>query len=49
MKPLRVGLIGYDGVQGLDLIGPSDAFSITSIADENGRTRPGYEVVVLEK
>jgi len=47
MKPLRVGLIGYDGVQALDLIGPSDAFSITSITDENGRTRPGYEVVVL--
>jgi len=47
MKPLRVGLIGYEGVQGLDLIGPSDAFSITSITDENGRPRPGYEVVVL--
>ena len=47
LKPLRVGLIGYDGVQALDLIGPSDAFSITSITEDNDRTRPGYEVVVL--
>ena len=47
MKPLRVGVIGYDGVQALDLIGPSDAFSITSITDENGTPRPGYEVIVL--
>jgi len=47
MRPLRVGLIGYDGVQALDLVGPSDAFSITSIADESGTPRPGYEVIVL--
>ena len=47
MKPLRVGLIGYDGVQGLDLMGPADAFSIAQIADETGKPQPCYEVVIL--
>lgn len=47
MKPLRVGLIGYDGVQALDLIGPSDAFSMATITDEGGRTQSCYEVVLL--
>jgi transcriptional regulator GlxA family with amidase domain len=47
MKPLRVGLIGYDGVQALDLIGPSDAFSIATITDESGKTQACYEVVLL--
>ena len=31
MQPLRVGLIGYDGVQGLDIVGPSDAFTIPTV------------------
>lgn len=47
MKPLRVGLIGYDGVQGLDLVGPSDAFTIASIEGDQGEEQPAYEVVVL--
>jgi transcriptional regulator GlxA family with amidase domain len=47
MKPLRIGLIGYDGVQGLDLVGPADAFSIVQIGDERGEYQPGYEVVIL--
>ena len=47
MKPLRVGLIGYDGVQGLDIIGPSDAFTIAEIEGDNGQRRPGYEVIIV--
>jgi transcriptional regulator GlxA family with amidase domain len=47
MKPLRVGLIGYDGIQALDMIGPSDAFTIPTANGENGRPQPLYEVVVL--
>jgi transcriptional regulator GlxA family with amidase domain len=47
MKPLRVGLIGYDGVQALDLIGPSDAFTIAAAEDETGKLRPRYEVIVI--
>jgi len=47
MKPLRVGLIGYDGVQALDIIGPSDAFTIAEIEGDNGQRRPGYEVIIV--
>jgi len=47
MKPLRVGLIGYDGVQALDIIGPSDAFTIADIETDNRQRRPCYEVIIL--
>jgi transcriptional regulator GlxA family with amidase domain len=47
MKPIRVGLIGYDDVQGLDLIGPSDAFTMAAIEDEQKRAKPCYEVFIL--
>jgi transcriptional regulator GlxA family with amidase domain len=47
MKPIRVGLLGYDGVQALDLIGPSDAFSVATIEGEDRQSHAGYEVVIL--
>ena len=47
MKPRRIGLIGYDGVQALDIIGPADAFSSAKIQDERGAQQPCYEVVIL--
>ena len=47
MKPLRIGIVGYDGVQALDLIGPADAFSIPEIETDSGKRYPGYEVVVI--
>ena len=47
MKSLRVGLIGYDGVQALDIIGPSDAFTIADIETGNGQRRPCYEVIIV--
>jgi transcriptional regulator GlxA family with amidase domain len=46
MKPLRIGLVGYEDVQGLDLVGPSDAFTIARQGD-NGASQPGYEVIIL--
>jgi transcriptional regulator GlxA family with amidase domain len=46
VKPLRVGLVGYDDVQGLDLVGPADAFSIP-IADGKERGGGCYEVIIL--
>jgi transcriptional regulator GlxA family with amidase domain len=46
MKPIRIGLVGYDGIQGLDLMGPSDAFTVARTGD-NGQSEAGYEVVVL--
>jgi len=47
MKSVRVGLIGYDGVQALDIIGPSDAFTIADIETDNGQRRPCYEVIII--
>jgi transcriptional regulator GlxA family with amidase domain len=47
MKPLRIGLVGYDGVQALDLFGPADAFTIAQIETDQGRMQPAYEIVVL--
>src|SRR5437588_9484502 len=47
MKSLRVGLIGYDGVQALDIIGPSDAFTIAEIATDSGQRRQCYEVIIV--
>jgi transcriptional regulator GlxA family with amidase domain len=47
MKPLRVGLIGYDGIQALDLIGPSDAFTVPKIPGPDGKPRSCYEIVIL--
>ena len=47
MKPLRVGLVGYEGIQGLDLIGPSDAFTIARAGGDNGQSQPAYEVLVI--
>src|SRR5436305_7080712 len=48
MKALRIGLIGYDGVQGLDIVGPSDAFTIAHLTSSNG-SGPAqcYEVVII--
>jgi transcriptional regulator GlxA family with amidase domain len=47
MKPLRVGLIGYEGVQALDLFGPVDAFTAAEIETEHKRRQPAYQVMIL--
>ena len=47
MRPLRVGLIGYVLVQALDLVGPSDAFTIAAQESENGTVQPAYEVLII--
>ena len=47
MKPLRIGLVGYEGIQALDLIGPSDAFTVARTGGDNGQSQLAYEVVVL--
>ena len=46
-NPLRIGIIGYDGVQALDLVGPSDAFTIATSESENKKIEPCYEVLIL--
>ena len=47
MKTLRVGIIGYDSIQALDLVGPADTFSIAATEDESGTPKPAYEVIIL--
>src|SRR6185369_1569093 len=45
-KIKKIGIIGYDGVQALDVVGPSDAF--TMAADCSGDQEAfRYEVVIL--
>jgi transcriptional regulator GlxA family with amidase domain len=34
-------------MQALDLVGPMDAFAAVTLADGNGRRRPGYEVLTI--
>jgi transcriptional regulator GlxA family with amidase domain len=47
MKPAkRVGLLLFDGITALDLVGPADAFGCAR-QGPNGATIPAYQVVVL--
>jgi transcriptional regulator GlxA family with amidase domain len=45
MKLRRIGIIGYDGVQALDVAGPADVFSIANTAI--AAKAPRYEVLLL--
>jgi transcriptional regulator GlxA family with amidase domain len=49
MSTKRIGFLGYDGVQALDLVGPLEAFvaAATAFDDENGPRRSGYETLVI--
>ena len=47
VKRTKIGVLGYEGVTALDLVGPTEAFATARIDDGNGNTRPAYEVVIL--
>ncbi|HVT38708.1 MAG TPA: helix-turn-helix domain-containing protein [Gemmatimonadaceae bacterium] len=52
MKPLRIGFLGFDGIQALDLVGPADAFTSDAfLAAEpgtgNGAPQRPYEIVII--
>ncbi len=47
MKKRRIGLIGFDGITALDLVGPAEAFAAAATTDLEGRAHPSYEIVVL--
>jgi transcriptional regulator GlxA family with amidase domain len=47
IKPIWVGILGFEGVMALDLVGPVDAFSSAFIEDGDGRPVRCYEVVVI--
>ena len=46
-EPRNIGLIGYDQVQALDLVGPSDAFSGVVLTGSDGARHHPYKVYVL--
>jgi transcriptional regulator GlxA family with amidase domain len=46
--PLRVGFLGFDGINALDLVGPMEAFATPAFDGESGHPpRPCYEVLVV--
>jgi len=50
MRQRRIGFLGFDGVQALDLVGPADAFTSDAFAelDAAGDAKaPRYEVVIV--
>src|SRR4051812_13296388 len=47
MKPRRIGIVGFDQVDALDLVGPAEAFATAQVNDANGNPVRAYEVVVL--
>jgi transcriptional regulator GlxA family with amidase domain len=47
MRLLRVGIIGFDEVNALDLIGPAEAFATTRNEEANRSSKDAYEVIVI--
>jgi transcriptional regulator GlxA family with amidase domain len=47
MKPRRIGIVGFDQVDALDLVGPAEAFASAQVFDARGNPGPAYEVVIL--
>ena len=43
-RPIRVGLVGFDEVTALHLVGPADAFLAAALDDSYGNHIPCYEV-----
>ena len=47
MATIRVGLIGFDQVNALDLVGPAEAFTNALIDGTDGNAKSGYEICVI--
>ena len=47
MNPRRIGFLGYDDVQTLDIIGPVDAFMGTRLDEANGSDHQVYETLII--
>ena len=47
MKRLRIGIVGFDKVNALDLVGPAEAFANAQVNDATGSLASSYEVVML--
>ena len=50
MTPRRIGILGYDGIQALDLVGPAEAFAAVgddAVEHEKGAPRSAYDIVII--
>lgn len=47
MKAKRIGLLGFDGVMALDLVGPIDAFRSAVVEGPRGSLQACYEISVI--
>jgi transcriptional regulator GlxA family with amidase domain len=47
MRPKRIGILGFDGVQALDLTGPAEAFSAAVVEENGDGPQRCYEVRVI--
>lgn len=47
MKPKRIGLVGFEGVTALHIVGAADAFTAAMLDDGYGNSIPCYEVWTL--
>jgi transcriptional regulator GlxA family with amidase domain len=47
MKPLLIGILGFDGVTMLDLAGPLEAFTAARVGRSDGGLQRCYEVVLI--
>jgi transcriptional regulator GlxA family with amidase domain len=47
VKRTKIGVLGFEGVTALDLVGPTEAFATARVDDGSGTPRPAYEVVIL--
>lgn len=50
MTQRRIGILGYDGMQALDLVGPAEAFAAVRGRSDQARDRaaaPVYEIVII--
>jgi transcriptional regulator GlxA family with amidase domain len=46
MKPKHIVILGYEGVMGLDLVGPMEAFGTAQVKSAKGAGEPCYRVTV---
>src|SRR3954463_9980461 len=47
MKPLLIGILGFDGVTTLDLAGPLEALTAARISDSGGTSQRCYETMLI--
>jgi len=47
IQPIKVGILAFEGVMALDLVGPADAFASAQTECESGAAVPCYEVTVI--